>query len=160
MNDPAVALSEWWRLIAPKEHLIVVIPDEALYEQGYWPSLFNWDHKWAFSLSRTRGGKKHVLNPVSLIARLPGARIVNVEIQDVGYDYRKAGNGKAIGHALFRGFHWRERQIARIRPGWLRKGCRLLSRVLSRIELWLGRPTDQTLGTAVAQIQVIAQKCE
>jgi hypothetical protein len=63
MNDPAAALSEWWQLVAPKGHLIVMIPDEALYEQGYWPSLFNPDRKCAFSLSRIRMRKKHVFNP-------------------------------------------------------------------------------------------------
>jgi hypothetical protein len=86
---------------------------------------------------------------------------VNVEIQDVDYDYKRARNGEAIGRVLFRrGAGWRERQIARICPVCLRKGCRLLSRVLSWIELLLGCPVDQTLGAALAQIQIIAQKCE
>jgi SAM-dependent methyltransferase len=160
MNDPAAALGEWWQLVAPGGHLIVVIPDEGLYEQGYWPSLFNSDHKWAFSLSRTRCAKKHVLDAVSLVAQLPGARILSVEIQDAGYDYGIGKNGKAIGRALHRGFMWRQNRIAGIRPGWLKKGCRLLDRMLSRVEFLLGRPVDQTLGTALAQIQIVAEKDE
>jgi SAM-dependent methyltransferase len=170
MNDPAAVLREWWQLVAPGGHLIVVIPDEALYEQGYWPSLFNPDHKWAFSLSLARCGKAHVLNPVSLVARLPGARISNVEIQDSGYDYRIRRNGEAMGPALRRSFARRQQWIEEIRPVWLKKVFRLLNRIPSRIEFLRGYPVDQTCETtlgqirvceiALAQIQIIARKDE
>jgi SAM-dependent methyltransferase len=158
MNDPVAALGEWWQLVAPGGHLIIVIPDEALYEQGYWPSLFNSDHKWAFSLSLTGCRKKHVLNPVALIARLPDARILSVEIHDAGYDYGKKKNGEAIGRALhrFAALHG----VAEGKGGYLRKVCRILNRILSRIEFLLGRPVDQLRGTALAQIQIIARKDE
>jgi SAM-dependent methyltransferase len=160
MNDPAAALREWWQLVAPEGHLIVVIPDEALYEQGYWPSLFNTDHKWAFSLSLARCGKAHILNPVSLVAQLPGANILSVEIQDIDYDYRIRRNGEAIGPALRRSFARRQQWIEGIHPVLLKKICRLLNRVPSKIELLRGYPVDQTCEATLAQIQIIARKCE
>ena len=45
MHNPWLALGKWWKLVKPGGHLIVFVPDEDLYEQGYWPSLFNEDHK-------------------------------------------------------------------------------------------------------------------
>ena len=54
MFDPFDALQEWWALLKPGGVLIVVVPEENLYEQQHWPSLFNADHKWSFRI----GGAK------------------------------------------------------------------------------------------------------
>lgn len=48
MVDPWDALFNWWRLVRPGGHLVVIVPDEEMYEQGVWPSTFNSDHKWSF----------------------------------------------------------------------------------------------------------------
>src|SRR3990167_242313 len=37
MVDPFEAIRNWWRIIRPGGHLIVLVPDEDLYEQGVWP---------------------------------------------------------------------------------------------------------------------------
>ena len=50
MNDPQVALTNWFRILKPGGHLIVTVPDEDMYEQGIFPSEFNTDHKWTFTI--------------------------------------------------------------------------------------------------------------
>lgn len=50
MRDPYEALRNWWRILKPGGHLIVMVPDEDLYEQGVWPSTFNSDHKRTFTI--------------------------------------------------------------------------------------------------------------
>ena len=50
MRDPVEALRHWFRVLKPGGHLVCVVPDEDLYEQGVFPSTFNSDHKWTFSL--------------------------------------------------------------------------------------------------------------
>src|SRR2546425_2665638 len=40
MVDPYAALGEWFALVKPGGHLIVLVPDEDLYEQGHFPSIF------------------------------------------------------------------------------------------------------------------------
>ncbi len=50
MRDPVEALSNWWRILRPNGHLVVIVPDEDLYEQALWPSAFNSDHKRTFTL--------------------------------------------------------------------------------------------------------------
>jgi SAM-dependent methyltransferase len=42
------ALARWWELVRPGGFLVFTVPDEAMYEQGVWPSTFNPDHKWSF----------------------------------------------------------------------------------------------------------------
>jgi tetratricopeptide (TPR) repeat protein len=52
MNDPLQALGNWIRICKPGGHLIITAPDEDLYEQGVWPSTFNIDHKWSFTIHK------------------------------------------------------------------------------------------------------------
>lgn len=52
MRDVEEALDNWWRILKPGGHLVVVVPDWELYEQGIWPSTFNPDHKHRFTTSR------------------------------------------------------------------------------------------------------------
>src|SRR4051812_17208610 len=34
MHDPRKTLQDWWELVKPGGHLILIVPDEDLYEQG------------------------------------------------------------------------------------------------------------------------------
>lgn len=52
MRAPIVALFNWLRVLKPGGYLIVTVPDWDLYEHRVWPSQFNTDHKWAFTMSR------------------------------------------------------------------------------------------------------------
>lgn len=159
MYDPVAALREWWSLVAPSGYLVVVVPDEALYEQGYWPSLFNPDHKASFTLDQERQvNGRTVHNLPRLVAELPGATLLGTELQDVGYDHRLTKHGEAKGLALHRFYRWRETWIAKIRLRLLRGACYRAHLFISALEALLGRPVDQTLGEALAQIQIVARK--
>ena len=51
MRDVPQALEQWWQLVKPGGAMVIVVPDEDLYEQGAWPSLFNRDHSATFRLN-------------------------------------------------------------------------------------------------------------
>jgi SAM-dependent methyltransferase len=87
MRNPTNALAKWWSLVRPGGYMIIIVPDEDLYEQGIWPSFFSNDHKSTFRLN-----KKSSWSPVSydiraLCEALPKAVIVSAEIHDANYDY-------------------------------------------------------------------------
>jgi len=154
MPDPAAALERWWSLVMPGGHLITVVPDAELYEQGMWPSMFNPDHKWAFTLGRTDSAAPHLLNVLLLHQNLPQATIVEVSLQDFGYR-----------HEILR---LSKRHRSRIALALYRRAIALLNKVRLRSffperKLWallayLGIPVDQTMGDALAQIQIVARK--
>ena len=50
MVDVNIALENWIRILKPGGYLIITVPDEDLYEHCQWPSRFNSDHKWSFTL--------------------------------------------------------------------------------------------------------------
>lgn len=55
MVDPSEALRNWWRILKPGGFLVVVVPDEDLYEQGCWPSRGNGDHKTTWTVYKDPG---------------------------------------------------------------------------------------------------------
>jgi len=90
LDNPAQALRQWFSLVTPSGHLIVVVPDEDLYEQGVFPSRFNPDHKWTFTLFKPEcsSWSPRSINLVSLITEnLFDFRILLMRIADTRYDY-------------------------------------------------------------------------
>ena len=154
MLSPPDALAQWWSLVRPGGFLITVVPDEEMYEQGLWPSLFNHDHKWAFTLDPRRLWGAHVLDLKALHLGLPGATLIDLQKHDAGYRHDLHGatrrNLSAVNFSRYR------RALAAVRKfrlEWL--GLDLVGWT------WLTRhgiPIDQTQKDAMAQLQIIMQK--
>jgi SAM-dependent methyltransferase len=154
MRNPPDALAQWWGLVRPGGYLITVVPDEELYEQGFWPSLFNGDHKWAFTLDEFRLWGPHVIDLKGLHLRLDGAELIDLQTQAAGYVHalyiatrQKPNHDDYLRYRRF---------LARLKAwklGWL--GVDMMG------WNWLTRhgiPIDQTKGEALAQLQIIVQK--
>lgn len=153
MRDPPAALLDWWSLLKPGGYLVLVVPEEDLYEQGIWPSRFNHDHKATFRLDRATSWSPVSFDIRELVLALPDCELISAEIQDAGFDH-----------------------VLRLPPGrkpakmprrlkWLRSiGGRLPvigPRVRIAVENYAvrhGVPVDQTARDALAQIQVVARK--
>jgi SAM-dependent methyltransferase len=166
--DPIRCLNEWWSLIKPGGFLITVVPDEDFYEQGNWPSLFNPDHKSTFRLDGA-----YSWSPVSfclpgLIGALPGACILSAKRQVDGYLGEKLLLGKrsSAGHVYRRPasasrFRDVKGKVCNQARRWITQAGltdTFLDRLLIDVALMTRSPVDQTLGNALAQIEVIAQK--
>jgi SAM-dependent methyltransferase len=88
MRDPVEALQNWFRVLRPGGHMVCVIPDEDLYEQGQFPSSFNADHKWTFSLWKAASWSDKSVNVFDLLPRLGGAaQVLKLELLDASFRY-------------------------------------------------------------------------
>ena len=87
MRDPEVAFSHWYRVVKPGGHLIITVPDEDLYEQGAFPSTFNQDHKWTFTIYKRDSWSEKSINVLDLIQNLSGDFEV-LKIQQLSATYR------------------------------------------------------------------------
>lgn len=67
MVDVGVAVGNWLRILKPGGYLIVTIPEEDMYEQGHWPSRFNGDHKWTFTMAKTVSWSPKSINVIDII---------------------------------------------------------------------------------------------
>lgn len=81
-----LVIRDWFALVKPGGHLIVIVPDEDLYEQGHFPSIFNNDHKSTFTISKAASWSSKSLNLLDLARDLEG-RIIYLKQQSDGYDY-------------------------------------------------------------------------
>ena len=88
MVDPMAALARWFEVVKPGGHLVILIPDEDLYEQGIWPSNKNNDHKWTFAIYKKKSWSPKSLNVIEMVAKLPeAAELVKLEKLDASYRY-------------------------------------------------------------------------
>lgn len=61
------ALANWIRIVKPGGFLIITVPEEDLYEIGNWPSKFNPDHKWTFTIMKEKSWSKKSINVLDLL---------------------------------------------------------------------------------------------
>jgi SAM-dependent methyltransferase len=88
VEDPREALHHWLRVLKPGGHLIVVVPDEDLYEQGVFPSTFNPDHRWTFTVQKLSSWSDRSINLMSLLAELAGrAQTLKIEVLDATFRF-------------------------------------------------------------------------
>src|SRR6185437_6751448 len=86
MRDVPAALEQWWSLVRPGGYLVLVVPDEDLYEQGGWPSLFNSDHRATFRLQKAESWSPVSYDVLQLVSGLERAEIMSCELQHHGYE--------------------------------------------------------------------------
>lgn len=88
MRDPREALHHWLRVLKPGGHLVVMIPDEDMYEQGLFPSTFNTDHKWTFTMYKNRSWSPKSVNLFALLAAFADrAQTIKAEQLDATYRF-------------------------------------------------------------------------
>ena len=155
MHDPEKALLEWWKIIKPGGYLVLVVPDEDLYEQGFWPSRFNRDHKATFTINNKKSWSPVSFNILELVSSLPNSEIISAEIQDKYYDYNLKTK-RPLSQIVKKYPLW-YRGIRRITKK-LKIGNSLLEKLQNQLLLSHQIPIDQTMRNAVAQIQILAKR--
>jgi SAM-dependent methyltransferase len=87
MTDPVKALKSWWDLVETNGYLVVIVPEENLYEQGNFPSIFNGDHKATFRLGIEKSWSTNSFEVIELISHLENATVKYCKVQNDGYSY-------------------------------------------------------------------------
>lgn len=87
--DPRQGLKNWFRVVKPGGYLVILVPDEDLYEQGVFPSAYNQDHKWTFSIYKEKSWSQRSVNLLPLLMELGSqAEVVKVELLSASYRYK------------------------------------------------------------------------
>lgn len=67
MVDVYEAFKNWIRITKKGGYLIITVPDEDMYEQKNWPSLYNGDHKYTFTINKNESWSKKSINIFDLL---------------------------------------------------------------------------------------------
>lgn len=67
MVDVYEAFKNWLRIVKNGGYLIITVPDEDMYEQGIWPSKYNEDHKWTFTINKLDSWSARSINIIDLL---------------------------------------------------------------------------------------------
>jgi SAM-dependent methyltransferase len=88
LSDPVKGLKNWFRVLKPGGYLIVTVPDEDMYEQGVFPSNFNLDHKWTFTLFKHKSWSPNSINIMDILKafELP-VEVIKLEKLTSTYQY-------------------------------------------------------------------------
>jgi len=85
MNDWRIALENWIRVCKPSGFIVITVPEEHMYEKDTWPSKFNPDHKWSFTLKNNSSVPKTVNVLEMLILFNDKVTVEKLEIIDQFY---------------------------------------------------------------------------
>jgi SAM-dependent methyltransferase len=88
MRNVEVALDNWLRVLKPGGHLVCLVPDEDLYEQGVFPSTFNSDHKHTFAIHKKTSWSPKSINVTTLLANTRAdIQVKKIELLDATFRY-------------------------------------------------------------------------
>jgi SAM-dependent methyltransferase len=88
MRNVEVALDNWLRVLKPGGHLVCLVPDEDLYEQGVFPSTFNSDHKHTFAIHKKSSWSPKSINVTTLLANTRAdIQVKKIELLDATFRY-------------------------------------------------------------------------
>lgn len=150
MRDPEASLQEWWSLVKPEGYLFFIVPDEDLYEQGVFPSRFNGDHKFTFTIAKKKSWSPVSVNVLDLVRKLPNAEISQLVLNDIQYDRRLQKHGPFRGSYFFR---FLMRQLESFKKRGLSFWPESFERRILKHCL-----VDQTRQRGIAQIEVVLRK--
>ena len=86
--DPRAGIAAWFAAVKPGGFLVVTVPDEDLYEQGRFPSDFNRDHKWTFTILKARSWSERSINVIELLQGLgPAADVEKLALLNSTFRY-------------------------------------------------------------------------
>lgn len=88
LHDPIEGIKNWFRILKPGGYLVIIVPDEDLYEQGIFPSTYNEDHKWTFTIYKNSSWSKKSINIIELLKELGNdSNIIKIELLHSTYRF-------------------------------------------------------------------------
>jgi SAM-dependent methyltransferase len=89
LTNPFEGMRNWLRVTREGGFLIITVPDEDLYEQGVFPSTFNSDHKWTFTILKTKSWSNRSINLLDMVREFSSiAEVIKIEQLSTNYRFQ------------------------------------------------------------------------
>lgn len=89
MSDPTIAMDNWIRVVKKGGHLIILLPDEDMFEQGTWPSIYAGpDHVNSWTIKKNKSWSPASINVIDFFGQFADSvEILKIEKLDSTYSY-------------------------------------------------------------------------
>lgn len=87
LHNPYEAMTNWCRILKPHGHMVIVVPDEDLYEQQNWPSIYNSDHKTTWTIQKNHSWSPVSINCTEFFSQFPTLQLLKIELLDSTFNY-------------------------------------------------------------------------
>lgn len=88
LTDPELALRNWIRICKPGGHIVIMVPEEDLYEQGQWPSRYAHDHLTSWTIGKTVSWSPVSVSLLGFLNKfIDDVEVLKIEKLDAGYRY-------------------------------------------------------------------------
>lgn len=99
MNDPEIALQNWIRVTKHGGYIVCMVPDEDLYEQKIFPSRWNPEHQWTFTMTKEKSWSPRSISLLSFLSKFNKTiRVMKVELLDSTYFYHCHDVDQTLNH--------------------------------------------------------------
>lgn len=91
LDDPVLAFDNWIRICKKGGHLVLLLPDEDMFEQGKWPSMYSGpDHKTSWTISKPHSWAPKSYNLTEFLCIFTDQiSILKLELLDATYLYER-----------------------------------------------------------------------
>jgi SAM-dependent methyltransferase len=99
--NPTQTLSRWLDLLKPGGYLVVTVPDEELYEKNRWPSPFDPEHRFSFTICTHKRAHANsidvfeMVRSVSHVAQCERVNLISEQFDPAHADVNQAAHGIA-----------------------------------------------------------------
>lgn len=88
MRDPHIAMFNWIRVLKPGGYMVLLLPDEDMFEQGMWPSPYaGQDHITSWTIFKNSSWCPASINITEFLSKFDNIEICKIEKLDSTYLY-------------------------------------------------------------------------
>lgn len=88
MQDPKIAMNSWLRVLKPGGYMVLLLPDEDMFEQGVWPSRYaGHDHVTSWTIHKVESWSPASINAIDFFSSFDKVEILKIEKLDSTYLY-------------------------------------------------------------------------
>lgn len=96
LYNPYSSLDRWIEVVKPGGFLVVTVPDCDLYEGGKWPSRYNGDHKWMFTVRNDLDKNPRVINVARMVLAAADVSVERIQLIRDFYSTHLAGTDQTL----------------------------------------------------------------
>lgn len=100
LADPYLALENWIRVCIKGGHLVITVPDEDMFEQGVWPSMYAGPtHINTWTIHKQKTWSPNSYNLLDFLSKFTDmVEIIKIEKIDIAYMYNIPACDQSRGH--------------------------------------------------------------